>query len=89
MPAADRDNQDEDKSESRQVIRGKSYDAIMRKHYGQLSFSLGDRSKYCFQIIDLLRGVPIIAALQSVGEFSRAFSKTLCERLFCEINCDS
>jgi hypothetical protein len=52
-------------------------------------FSRGDRSNYCFQIIDLLRGVPIIAALQSVGRFSRAFSKRLYARLFCEINCDS
>jgi hypothetical protein len=40
-----------------------------------------DRSEYFFRIIDLLRSLPIIAALRSVGGFSRAFSETLDERL--------
>jgi hypothetical protein len=36
-----------------------------------------------------LQSVPIVAALLSVGEFSRAFSKTFDEKYFCPIDCDS
>jgi hypothetical protein len=62
----------------------------MRKHYRQELFSYAaiDAST-AFRLLTRLQSVPIVAALQSVGEFSRAFSKTLDEKYLCEINCDS
>lgn len=46
----------------------------------QLSFCLAIEASTIFRLLTRLQSIPIVAALQSVGECSRAFSKTSDER---------
>ena len=75
LPAAYRNDCHKGKQKWRQVSRGKSREAIMRKHYGHLAFHTEIEASTAFRLLTRLQSVPIVAALQSVGEFSRAFSK--------------
>ena len=54
----------------------------MRKHYGRLSFPAAIEPDTTFRLLTRLQTLPIVAALHSVGEFSRAFSKTFDEKQF-------
>jgi hypothetical protein len=59
---------------------------MIRKDYGRFPFFTEIETSTAFKLLTRLQIVPIVAALQSVGEFSRAFSITRDGTLFCEID---